>query len=168
MKLDNKVMLITYADSMGKNLKELHKALNTYYKNAVGGVHILPFFPSSADRGFAPMCYTKVDEAFGDFSDVEAIGAEYYLMFDFMVNHISASSEYFKDFLEKKDFLSLEGKEVWNLGIDSSISLNERMVSEEGNRFLTDCYDDIIGLDSSVMAVELEKRYSDYVIEDER
>ena len=59
-------------------------------------------------------------------------------------------------------------KEVWNLGIDSSISLNERMVSEEGNRFLTDCYDDIIGLDSSVMAVELEKRYSDYVIEDER
>ena len=42
------------------------------------------------------------------------------------------------------------------------------MVSEEGNRFLTDCYDDIIGLDSSVMAVELEKRYSDYVIEDER
>ncbi len=72
------------------------------------------------------------------------------------------------DFLEKKDFLSLEGKEVWNLGIDSSISLNERMVSEEGNRFLTDCYDDIIGLDSSVMAVELEKRYSDYVIEDER
>ncbi len=103
MKLDNKVMLITYADSMGKNLKELHTALNTYYKNAVGGVHILPFFPSSADRGFAPMCYTKVDEAFGDFSDVEAIGAEYYLMFDFMVNHISASSEYFKDFLEKKD-----------------------------------------------------------------
>jgi sucrose phosphorylase len=77
--------------------------LNTHYKDAVGGVHILPFFPSSADRGFAPMRYDKVDEAFGDFSDVEAIGKEYYLMFDFMVNHISASSEYFQDFLQKKD-----------------------------------------------------------------
>lgn len=44
MKLENKVMLITYADSMGKNLKELHTVLNTYYRDAVGGVHILPFF----------------------------------------------------------------------------------------------------------------------------
>jgi sucrose phosphorylase len=103
MKLENKIMLITYADSMGKNLKELHSVLNQYYRDAVGGVHILPFFPSSADRGFAPMCYDQVDAAFGDFSDVEAIGNDYYLMFDFMVNHISASSEYFQDFLKKKD-----------------------------------------------------------------
>jgi sucrose phosphorylase len=103
MKLKNEIMLITYADSLGKNLKDLHTVLNTHYKDAVGGVHILPFFPSSADRGFAPMRYDKVDEAFGDFSDVEAIGKEYYLMFDFMVNHISASSEYFQDFLQKKD-----------------------------------------------------------------
>lgn len=103
MKLENKIMLITYADSMGKNLKELHQILNRHYRDAVGGVHILPFFPSSADRGFAPMCYDKVETAFGDFSDIEAIGKDYYLMFDFMVNHISASSEYFQDFLKKKD-----------------------------------------------------------------
>lgn len=103
MKLENKIMLITYADSMGKNLKELRAVLNKHYKEAVGGVHILPFFPSSADRGFAPMCYDKVDEKFGDFSDVEAIGKEYYLMFDFMVNHISAHSEYFRDFLKNKE-----------------------------------------------------------------
>lgn len=103
MKLQNKIMLITYADSMGKNLKELHEVLNKHYNDAVGGVHILPFFPSSADRGFAPMRYDKVDEAFGDFSDIEAIGKDYYLMFDFMVNHISASSEYFQDFLKKKE-----------------------------------------------------------------
>ena len=98
MKLKNKVMLITYADSMGKNLKELHTVLNTYYRDAVGGVHILPFFPSSADRGFAPMRYDVVDEAFGTYEDIEAIGREYYLMFDFMVNHISSSSEYFRIF----------------------------------------------------------------------
>ncbi len=103
MNLQNKIMLITYADSMGKNLKELHEVLNKHYREAVGGVHILPFFPSSADRGFAPMRYDKVDEEFGDFSDIESIGKDYYLMFDFMVNHISASSEYFQDFLQKKE-----------------------------------------------------------------
>ena len=103
MNLQNKIMLITYADSMGKNLKELHEVLNKHYKDAVGGVHILPFFPSSADRGFAPTRYDKVDEAFGDFSDIESIGKDYYLMFDFMVNHISASSEYFQDFLQNKE-----------------------------------------------------------------
>lgn len=103
MKIQNKIMLITYADSMGKNIKELHGVLDKHYKKAVGGVHILPFFPSSADRGFAPMRYDVVDERFGTFSDIEKMGEEYYLMFDFMVNHISASSEYFKDFLLKKD-----------------------------------------------------------------
>lgn len=103
MKIQNKIMLITYADSLGKNIRELHAVLDKHYKKAVGGVHILPFFPSSADRGFAPMRYDTVDEAFGTFDDIEALGKEYYLMFDFMVNHISASSHYFKDFLANKD-----------------------------------------------------------------
>lgn len=103
MKLKNEIMLITYADSLGNNLKELHTVLNKHYKSAVGGVHILPFFPSSADRGFAPMRYDKVDEKFGDFKDIERLGEDYYLMFDFMVNHISASSEYFKDFIKNKE-----------------------------------------------------------------
>ena len=103
MKLKNEIMLISYADSMGKNLKELKEILDAHYKSAVGGVHILPFFPSSADRGFAPMRYDKVDETFGSFEDVEELGKEYYLMFDFMVNHISAQSEYFKDFLKNKE-----------------------------------------------------------------
>ena len=96
-------MLITYADSMGKNLSELHKIINKHYKKAVGGIHILPFFPSSADRGFAPIRYDKVDENFGSFEDIEELGKEYYLMFDFMVNHISAQSEFYRDFLKNKD-----------------------------------------------------------------
>lgn len=103
MKLCNKIMLITYADSLGKNLKELHEILKEYCGQSVGGVHILPFFPSSADRGFAPLRYDSVDEAFGTFEDIENISSDNYLMFDFMVNHISGSSEYFKDFQKKKD-----------------------------------------------------------------
>ena len=45
---------ITYADSLGRNLQELDTALLTHFQGAVGGIHILPFYPSSADRGFAP------------------------------------------------------------------------------------------------------------------
>lgn len=100
---DNRVMLITYADSLGADLKELKTALDTWYDKAVGGVHILPFFPSGADRGFSPKTYQMVDPAFGSFADVEAIGKDRWLMFDFMVNHISAQSEYYQDFLEKKE-----------------------------------------------------------------
>ncbi len=103
MKFDNKIMLITYADSLGKNLKELNDILDQWYSKAIGGVHILPFFPSSADRGFAPKRYDKVDEAFGDFEDIDELQKKYYLMFDFMVNHISKSSEYFKDFEKNKE-----------------------------------------------------------------
>lgn len=103
MQFKNEIMLITYADSMGKNLKELNQILKTYCKGVVGGVHILPFFPSSADRGFAPMTYNKVDETFGTWDDIEELSKEFYLMYDFMINHISRSSEYFKDFVEKKD-----------------------------------------------------------------
>ena len=95
------VMLITYADSMGGNLRELKRMLDRHFEGAVNGVHILPFFPSSADRGFAPLRYDRVEEAFGNFDDVQALGRDYPLMFDFMVNHISRSSEYFQDYLER-------------------------------------------------------------------
>ena len=121
MKLSNKIMLITYADSMGKNLGELHKIINKHYKKAVGGMHILPFYPSSADRGFAPIRYDTVDEIFGSFEDIERLGNDYYLMFDFMVNHISAQSEFYRDFLKNKDAspykdMFIRYKDFWENG----------------------------------------------------
>lgn len=103
MKIKNQAMLITYSDSLGKNLNELHQVLETHFKDVVGGVHLLPFYPSSGDRGFAPMDYTKVDEAFGDWEDIKKISEKYYFMLDFMINHISQKSPYFQDFLAKKD-----------------------------------------------------------------
>lgn len=103
MQLENKIMLITYADSLGGSLQALRRTLGRHYREAVGGVHILPFFPSSADRGFAPIRYDAVDPAFGSFADIDALGQEYYLMFDFMLNHLSAHSPQYLDFLAKKD-----------------------------------------------------------------
>ena len=101
--MKNQVMLITYGDSLGRNFRELEEIMDRHYKGAVGSIHILPFFPSSADRGFAPLRYDTVDETFGDFSDLERIGKKYDLACDVMVNHISAQSEYYRDFQEKKD-----------------------------------------------------------------
>ena len=99
----NKIMLITYADSLGGDLPALEQTLHRHFHGAVGSVHILPFFPSSADRGFAPLRYDQVDPAFGSFSDIEALRDDYALMFDFMVNHISAHSPYYLDYLQHKD-----------------------------------------------------------------
>ena len=101
-------MLITYADAMGKNLSELFEILEEHFRlpdgsRALGGIHILPFFPSSADRGFAPTCYDRVDPAFGDWSDVARLSEHYELAADFMINHISRQSPYFEDFLARKD-----------------------------------------------------------------
>lgn len=103
MEFNQKAMLITYADSMGGNLQAFKQVLDKHFDGAIGGVHLLPFFPSSADRGFAPMTYREVDPAFGTWDDVRAIGQTHYLMFDYMINHISRRSEYFKDFAAKKD-----------------------------------------------------------------
>ncbi|MFH1985574.1 MAG: sucrose phosphorylase [Pseudomonadota bacterium] len=98
MSIQNKVQLITYPDSLGINLLELHYVLRRYLRKAVGGVHLLPFYPSSADRGFAPLTYMAVDPVFGTWADVERIGAEFDLIIDFMVNHISRQSIYFQDY----------------------------------------------------------------------
>ncbi|HJE27205.1 MAG TPA: sucrose phosphorylase, partial [Limosilactobacillus pontis] len=103
MPIQNKAMLITYSDSMAKNIKETHEVLKEYIGDAIGGVHLLPFFPSTGDRGFAPYRYDVVDSAFGDWDDVEALGKDYYLMFDFMINHISKKSVMYQDFKKNHD-----------------------------------------------------------------
>ncbi|MCA5013708.1 MULTISPECIES: sucrose phosphorylase [unclassified Enterococcus] len=103
MTIENKTMLITYADSLGNDLNELTLVMENYFKNAIGGIHLLPFFPSTGDRGFAPKDYTVVDPAFGTWSEIEALGEKYYLMFDFMINHISRESIFFQDFKQKHE-----------------------------------------------------------------
>ena len=102
-KVENKVMLITYADTLGGNLKALHRTLSRHFDGVFGGVHILPFFPSSGDRGFAVIRYDDVDPAFGTWDDIDDLGREYYLMADFMLNHVSIRSAEFQDYLAHGD-----------------------------------------------------------------
>ena len=103
MALRNQVQLICYPDRMGNNLADLYTVLDTYLSDAIGGVHILPFYPSNADGGFSPLTHKEVDPAFGSWKDIEKISAEYDFCADLTVNHISDESEEFKDFIAKKD-----------------------------------------------------------------
>ncbi|MGM0524333.1 MAG: alpha-amylase family glycosyl hydrolase, partial [Bacillota bacterium] len=99
--LKNNVQLITYPDSLGGNLKALDQLLDKHFSDIfTGGVHILPPFPSSGDRGFAPLNYLEIDPAFGDWGDIKKIGDKRDVLLDLMVNHISKQSPYFQDFLK--------------------------------------------------------------------
>jgi len=101
MTVNNKTQLITYPNSLGGDLKKLHNHLNNSFTDLFdGGVHILPPFPSSGDRGFSPLTYFEISEEFGTWEDLRTIGEDYDILIDFMVNHISQQSEYFQDFLE--------------------------------------------------------------------
>ncbi|MBU0476128.1 MAG: sucrose phosphorylase [Bacteroidetes bacterium] len=101
MSIKNKVQLITYPDSLGGDLKTLNHVLMKYFPNVFqGGIHILPPFPSSGDRGFAPLTYLEIEPQFGTWDDIKQISAKHDILLDLMVNHISAKSEYFKDFIK--------------------------------------------------------------------
>ncbi len=100
MSVKNKVQLITYPDSMGGNIKSLRKVLKRHFDGKFGGIHLLPPYPSSGDRGFAPLSYFEIEPKFGLWKDIESLGESFELILDLMVNHISKSSPFVIDFLK--------------------------------------------------------------------
>lgn len=99
----NTVYMITYGDSIfeanTKTLTTLHKFTNKYLKGIVTDIHLLPMFEYTSDDGFSVVDFRKVDPALGDFSHIDELKNDYKLMFDFVANHVSKSSEYFKKFV---------------------------------------------------------------------
>jgi sucrose phosphorylase len=125
----NGCQLITYPDRLGGDLRALGTVLRDYIDKAVVGVHILPFFPSSADRGFAPLTYREVDPAFGTWTDLEEALSGRDFIVDFMFNHISRRSEYFQDFVRHHDRSQYRGlfiryKDFWPGGEPSEEDLS--------------------------------------------
>ncbi len=97
------VVLITYGDMLftaGETpLVTLRRFLAQRLKESIRIVHLLPFFPSSSDEGFAVIDYRRVDPALGTWRDVLAIGEDFHLMFDLVLNHTSSQSIWFKHFM---------------------------------------------------------------------
>lgn len=93
------MQLITYTDRIGGDLRGLQSILKNEFCGLFSGVHILPFYDpiDGADGGFDPIDHTRVDPRLGDWSDVAAIGTEFSVMADLIVNHMSADSLQFKD-----------------------------------------------------------------------
>jgi len=96
---DRRPQLITYPDSFGGSIGRLNELLRSEMNGwFTGGTHLLPPFPSSADRGFAPTRYDQIDPAFGSWEDLEELASLAPLTLDVMVNHHSAQSAEFRDF----------------------------------------------------------------------
>jgi sucrose phosphorylase len=90
--------LITYADSLGGDLAAIHALLAGPFEGLFGGVHLLPPFPSSGDRGFAPVTYERIDPRYGDWNDIIALARDHDVLLDLMINHLSRRSDEFRDF----------------------------------------------------------------------
>ena len=96
-------LVITYGNSITdgthRPLDLLRAFLAGHLQGAVNGVHVLPFFPFSSDDGFAVTDYTEVDPALGDWGDIRRLGAQFSLMSDMVLNHVSAQGVWFTAYL---------------------------------------------------------------------
>jgi len=96
-------ILITYGDQVQQPgeppLQTLNRFCSQYLTGLVSGVHILPFYPYSSDDGFSVIDYRRVDPALGSWQDIQELRQKFRLMFDAVINHVSAQSAWFQGFL---------------------------------------------------------------------
>ena len=97
------VVLITYGDSLlGEGyapLENLHAFSRDTLNNIISHIHILPCFPYSSDDGFSVQDFYSINPTLGNWSHIQALSRDFDLMFDAVLNHMSAQSEWFKGFL---------------------------------------------------------------------
>ncbi|EPR4687680.1 TPA: sugar phosphorylase [Listeria innocua] len=97
------IVLITYGDQFKeeskKTLPTFKKMYDRYLKSTFEVVHFLPFYPYSSDDGFSVIDYKAVNPELGDWEDIKEMEQSARLMFDFVCNHMSAKSEWFKRYL---------------------------------------------------------------------
>jgi glucosylglycerate phosphorylase len=100
------VIMITYGDQFsgpeGVPLSYLHRFLEEDLEGTVSGVHILPFSPYSSDDGFSVIDYREVDPNLGSWDEIRQIAGDFRLMADLVLNHCSAGSDWFAEFLKWK------------------------------------------------------------------
>ncbi|WP_166000751.1 alpha-amylase family glycosyl hydrolase [Bacillus sp. Cs-700] len=102
---ESNVYLITYGDAIQEKgqptLKTLNKFIQEHAKDEITDVHLLPMFPYTSDDGFSVVDYREIHPDLGNWSDVERLSNNYRLMFDFVTNHMSKSSEWFQRYLKE-------------------------------------------------------------------
>ncbi|PWQ97006.1 alpha-amylase [Leucothrix arctica] len=102
------VVLISYGDTITSkeedaSLRCLKDFADSWLKDAFNIIHLLPIFPYTSDDGFSVADYRTIRSDLGDWKDVNALGNNFELMFDFVLNHCSRVSLYFADFRSDRD-----------------------------------------------------------------
>lgn len=115
-------LMITYGDQVREAgvppLQSLAGFCRRYLMGLVNGIHILPFYPYSSDDGFSVIDYKAVNPELGNWEDIRRLSADFRLMFDAVINHVSARSAWFQSFLQDdprfKDYFIVvpEGKDL--------------------------------------------------------
>jgi len=120
------VVLITYGDTLRREeelpLDTFRTFAVQYLKGAVSAVHFLPFFPYSSDDGFSVIDFLAVDPELGSWKEIDAIGGEFELMFDFVLNHFSSKSGWFESYLKEE-----KGFKNFAIEVDPSADLSKVM-----------------------------------------
>jgi sucrose phosphorylase len=101
--MKNKVHLIAYVDRFGGGgIADLHSLMTGPLAGVFGAVHLLPFYDpiDGADAGFDPIDHSCVDQRLGSWHDVKRLSADFGVMADVIVNHISDRSPQFLDYAQ--------------------------------------------------------------------
>lgn len=111
-------VLITYPDQVQEpgvpHLQTLAQFCGRHLAGLISTIHLLPFFPYSSDDGFSVVDYRSVRADLGGWDDIVRLGRSFRLMFDAVINHVSAQGEWFAGFLRdepatKDYFIVVEG-----------------------------------------------------------
>lgn len=104
---EENVYLITYGDSIYEEnqppLTTLHHFLKEEADDMITDVHLLPMFPYTSDDGFSVLDYREINPDLGTWANIEDFSKDFRLMFDFVANHMSKSSDWFQRFLADDD-----------------------------------------------------------------
>lgn len=139
-------ILITYGDSItdGKEagLKVLGRFLDSYVKDAVQSVHLLPMYPFTSDDGFSVVDYRQINPELGTWEDIRRLSGKYGLMFDAVINHISRSSEWFQKYLNGEKpytdyFITCDPKDDYStVTRPRTLPLLTKVDTDEGEKYV--------------------------------
>lgn len=118
------IILITYGDQLSRHheatLSTLNEFMDKHLKGVINSIHILPFYPYSSDDGFSVVNYSAVDPHMGSWREIENISANYRLMVDGVINHVSQFSDWFKAYLSGDKYF-----QDFFINVDPAIDLSK-------------------------------------------
>ncbi len=96
-------LLITYGDTIQapgeQPLTTLHDFAREHLRQAFSILHLLPFFPYSSDDGFSVIDYRQVRPDLGGWEEIAALGKDFDLAFDLVLNHCSREGLWLADYV---------------------------------------------------------------------